>query len=125
MHQDSSFHLHGLIDSTMQERWLKDNARECGMGYQVDLHHVENAGQVAGYIAKYFLKSESNVSEVMPFPKNLRRIEVSRNWLKLPKLASEMEFDWIMDKTRNAQNWRAESLKLSGYQVLDFVREKE
>ena len=123
MHEDTTFHLHGLIDSVVSERWLKDNSRECGMGYEVEIHPVDNAGQVAGYIAKYFLKSEANVSEVTPFPKNLRRIEVSRNWLKLPKLGAEMEFDWIMDKTRHAQNWRAEGLKLNGFQVLDFVRE--
>lgn len=125
MHEDSSFHLHGLIDAVIAERWLKDNSRECGMGYQTDIHPVDNAGQVAGYIAKYFLKSEGNVSDTRPFPKNLRRIEVSRNWTPLPDLKGDMVFTWLINQTRDGQLRTAWGYKENNYQILDFVNKPE
>lgn len=124
MHNDGSFHLHGLIDAVIPERWLKDNARECGMGYQVEIHHVENAGQVAGYIAKYFLKSESEQNQGEAFPKCLRRIECSRNWIKLPDLQADSDWQWIVNQTREGQLLTAFHRKqVTGYSVIDMVKE--
>jgi len=123
-HTDLRFHLHGLIDNgEITKKWLKDNARECGMGYQVDLHSVDNAGQVAGYIAKYFMKSES-VTEAMntDYPKGLRRIEVSRNWMKLPDLIAEIEFSWVVNQTRDGQLRNAAWYKTQmQYKIIDLV----
>jgi hypothetical protein len=121
MHADKTFHLHGLIDSVMEERWLKDNARECGMGYQVDLHHVDNAGQVAGYICKYFLKSQSEIAEDRLYPRNLRRIEVSRNWLQLPQHDTEKMFSWLLHKSRSAQLRAADWYESNNFQIIDTV----
>lgn len=124
MHKDDTFHLHGLIDAVIPLSWLKDNARECGMGYMVDIHKVDNAGQVAGYIAKYFLKSEFEQNEGAPFPKNLRRIEVSRNWIKLPDLKADEDWQWIVNQTRYGQQLSAFNVKkVTGYQVVDLVKE--
>lgn len=125
-HADNRFHLHGLIDnSEITERWLKDNARACGMGYQVDLHTVDNAGQVAGYIAKYFMKSESvTESAGKDYPKGLRRIEVSRNWMKLPELLAEKQFQWIINQTRDGQLRGAEWYKQNfEYRIVDLVKD--
>lgn len=134
-HADGSLHLHGLIGDAiadgsywlednpahevMSERWLKDNARECGLGYMVDLHTVDNAGQVAGYIAKYFMKSEL----VGAMPKDLRRIEVSRNWTKLPELVAENTFSWIINETRDGQLRNADQYFLRGYEIKDYSKE--
>jgi hypothetical protein len=126
MHDDGkTFHLHGLVDRNWQERWLKDNARECGMGYQVDIHEVDNAGQVAGYIAKYFLKSESIVNDGNPFPKNLRRIEVSRNWLELPKMAEYERFQWTVFQTVEGARRNAAWLQKEGFRVVDLLPKNE
>lgn len=102
-HKKGAFHLHGLIDSHVTKSWLKKNARSSGLGYQVDIHEVDNAGQVAGYIAKYFLKSQATITLQKPFPPNLRRIEVSRTWLKLPDLAADSDWQWIVNSTRAGQ----------------------
>ena len=119
-HKDGRFHLHGLVNNeNISQKWLKDNAAECGIGYQVDIHRVDNAGQVAGYIAKYFMKSES-VSE-KPFPKGLRRIEVSRSWLKLPEIESDRTFQYIINQTREGQLRNAHGLKLNKYMIIDLV----
>lgn len=120
MHETTAFHLHGLIDSVIAERWLKDNARQCGLGYQVDIHHVDNAGQVAGYISKYFLKSEFQ-AETRKYPDNLRRIEVSRNWAKLPEIQHEIVFAWIINQTREGQLINAQRYHERGFEVVDLV----
>jgi hypothetical protein len=121
-HKDGSFHLHGLVDAQISKKWLKQSAVECGMGYQVDIHKVDNAGQVAGYIAKYFMKSEFESGQ--EFPKNLRRIEVSRSWIKLPDLRADTDWVWVINQTREGQLRNAFHLK-STYQfdVIDNVKE--
>ena len=133
-HADGSFHLHGIIRNPndtlfwledyppifphMTQRWLKDNARSCGMGYQVDFHNVENAGMVAGYIAKYFMKSET----VGDYPKNMRRIEVSHGWDKLPDLREKTVLTWHIQDTRDGQLTRAQSYYNRGFDIIDKVR---
>jgi hypothetical protein len=121
-HKNKRFHLHGLVDNdTIDKRWLKQNAVECGMGYQVDIHSVDNAGQVAGYIAKYFMKGEAAAAE--PFPKNLRRIEVSRNWIKLPEKLTDRTFQWIINQTRDGQLRTAFGFKQNKYEIIDLVKD--
>jgi len=122
MHEIRGFHLHGLIDSIVDMRWLKDNARACGMGYQVDIHEVDNAGQVAGYIAKYFLKSEHE-REKRQFPRGLRRIECSRSWMKLPEIKHEIVFAWIMNQTREGQLRQGQYYYNKGFEIIDTVKE--
>lgn len=124
MHKDGTFHLHGLIDAVIPTKWLKDSARQCGMGYQVDIHAVENAGQVAGYICKYFLKSQESISQDNQFPENLRRIEVSRNWLQLAEPDGFMVFQWMINQTREGQLRNAFQLKtIHEYRIVDNVKE--
>jgi Replication protein len=91
LHQDKSLHLHFLIDCNLGKKWTKDNARACGMGYQIEIHKIDNAGMVAGYIAKYTLKNAANLPDM---PKNLRRIQCSLKFPKLPKLGG-LESDWL------------------------------
>jgi len=62
MHKDNTFHLHILIARKIGKKWLKTNARQCGMGYMVDSSKSKNGGQIAGYIAKYLLKGYENAS---------------------------------------------------------------
>jgi len=119
-HADGSFHLHGLIASNIGKRWLKNNARSCGMGYQVDLAKIENAGQVAGYIAKYFLKSEV----VGEYPKGMRRIEVSRNWTKFEQVIAETDMQWILNSTREGQLQTRDYYKLYyNFTITDAIKE--
>jgi len=120
-HADTSFHLHGLIDCVIGERWLRDNARGCGMGYEVEIHAVDNAGQVAGYIAKYFLKSEFETGLKEPFPRGLRRIEVSHLWLKLPDLHEKSLWAWYFNGSRDGQLRFAGEYEKRGYDVIDCV----
>lgn len=120
-HKDRTFHLHGIVNnSDIDKKWLKENAVQCGMGYQIDIHEVDNAGQVAGYIAKYFMKAQS-VSD-NPYPKGLRRIEVSRNWMKLPDMQADNQFRWLINSTREGQERVAQEFYQRGFDILDLVQ---
>lgn len=117
-HNDGSMHLHGLMDANIAKRWLKNNARECGMGYQVDVRPVENAGQVAGYISKYMVKSGLQNE----YPKGLRRIEVSRDWTQLPDLKADTLLNWLLNSTREGQIATAQRFYERGFDILDMVK---
>jgi len=109
-HEDGSFHLHFLIGRKIGKRWLKNNARECGMGYIVDSSRSKNPGQCAGYAAKYLLKSFENSDKYL---KGMRRIECSRNWTKLPEIQSHAE-KWIVHTTRAGQDNTCKKMKQLG-----------
>lgn len=122
-HHDGSFHLHVLCNWYLPKKWYKDKCFRVGMGYQADSHTIDNAGQIAGYIAKYTLKNAAVTRGGVEIPKGLRRIETSHKWPKLPKISTE-GYEWIFDSNREAQVHRSQSLRMSGYQIVDTVNEK-
>lgn len=81
-HKTGRFHIHAIIrakipDDKAFKRWLKKNARECGMGYQADAKNITGDGSallVASYICKYMTKDAQNLGDM---PKGLRRIQAS------------------------------------------------
>lgn len=83
-HKDGRLHSHLVITGRLGERWWKDNARECGLGYQAKEEEVETIG-VGGYIAKYLGKTLTE-----KWPKNKRRVNTSRNWPALPELPPKL-----------------------------------
>lgn len=122
-HEDGGFHLHILINICLGTRWAKDNSAQCGMGYMADWHEVQNAGQVAGYIAKYSLKNATMERGGVSWPKGLRRVETSRNWPVLPKLDTESSIEWIIKMTRDEQLASANRWALRGFEMIDTVKE--
>jgi len=115
-HEDGSFHLHILIRRKIGKKWLKQNSRECGMGYMCDSTRSKNPGQVAGYVAKYLLKSFENFEK---YEKGMRRIEASHEWTELPELMSDIQ-NWTVFQSRDAQNRGAENSKKHGYEIVDL-----
>jgi len=87
-HKDGSYHMHIINNVGVNTKWLKDNASECGMGFMAHSDEIVNAGQAAGYVAKYMLK-QSEANTLHSFPKGARRIEVSQNWVAWHKKKSE------------------------------------
>jgi len=115
-HEDGSFHLHVLIRRKIGKKWLKKNSRECGMGYMCDSTQSKNPGQVAGYVAKYLLKSFENFEK---YEKGMRRIEASRDWTPLPELTSDI-VNWTVFQSREGQDRGAENAKRHGYEIVDI-----
>lgn len=122
-HKDGRLHVHsiinegfGCVDKDHQGHWLKDNARQCGLGYIADIQPLESVAGAAWYTAKYIGKSLG----VDHWPKHLRRIRVSNNW---PELKDDVEFDRlnisyrvVLDELRfdyEMKEWAA-----AGYRVI-------
>ena len=115
-HKDGSWHLHLLWNRKIGKRYLKDNARACGMGYQVHSVQSKNAGQAAGYCAKYLIKSFENADQ---YVKGMRRIEVSRDWAELPELTDE-NLSWVVNQTRIGQDRTAAQLRHKGMRIINL-----
>lgn len=78
-HKDGSFHMHAITNYDSANVRIKDDCAKAGLGYEARNDEAKNAGEVAGYMAKYMLKS---IPRATQYPKGARRIEVSRNWVK-------------------------------------------
>lgn len=91
------------------------------MGHQADWRDIENAGMAAGYVAKYSLKNSTITRGGIGWPKGLRRVEVSRNWLKLPDTGIVSGFDWNISDSKEFQSEVAGRLQAEGYEVIDLV----
>lgn len=75
LHSDESIHWHFIASIPFDDvffpeagapysRWLKDNARSCGLGYMVHAEPLNgHAGFVASYITKYLTKGLSDVNK--------------------------------------------------------------
>lgn len=120
-HKSGAFHMHFLMDTPMSQDWLSDNSASCGMGWKVDVSPVLNAGMVAGYIAKYFTKSEV----IGQYPQNMRRIEVSRDWLKLPDLSSNIDLMWLIGNSREWQMRIGQHYFMRGFEVTDLLKDDD
>lgn len=117
-HKDGSFHMHIITNAPISTRWLKDNAAQCGLGYQAKIDEAVNAGQVAGYISKYMLKAMPNSTH---YPKGARRIEVSENWVDW----YEKESEWKVVFTFDAAKHLSENYKKHGWNVFDLAIRNE
>lgn len=115
-HDDGSWHIHAIWNRKIGKRWLKDNARACGMGYQVHCVQAKNPGQVAGYCAKYLLKS---LDQAPVYERGMRRIEVSRSWTKLEENTDD-DLSWLINHTREGQDRSAHAYKARGYHLINL-----
>jgi len=89
-------HAHFLTNATQNERWYKDNARACGMGYQAKVEPVESDGKAAAYVSKYIGKSLAGKS----LPPHFRRVRCSQNWTALADLVGQSDnYDWLVCNT--------------------------
>lgn len=79
-HKDGTLHVHIITSAALTQRWYKDNAAECGLGYQSDCQPVRSAKQAAGYVTKYVTKGLRDAN----WPVGFRRVRVSRGWTKRP-----------------------------------------
>jgi len=79
-HKDGRMHVHAIWNAGVSKKWLKDNARKRGLGYQCEIIHLSDTGHVAKYVTKYIGKDLG--SDVPP---KFRRVRVSNNWVDIPQ----------------------------------------
>lgn len=116
-HKDASYHMHIINNVAVNTRWLKDNASACGMGFMAHSDEIVNAGQAAGYVAKYMLK-QGKADTLRTFPRGARRIECSHNW---PKWEKDKQEGWYYSGDLETSVAKAENFRKHGKTVLDLV----
>lgn len=88
-HKDGRLHFHFFSTHALTNKWLKGNARECGLGYHAKSIKVEGDGKGAWYVSKYLHKSFE-----VEWPKKFRRIRKSQNWWMMAKSEYEGNFQF-------------------------------
>lgn len=89
-HKSGALHMHALWTYGVTKRWLKDNARECGLGYMADVSEITSVQAATKYVTKYLTKDLGK-----DVPKRFRRVRVSRGWAEIPEANSEQSsYDW-------------------------------
>jgi len=97
-HKDGRLHVHGIWNAAVTQKWLKDNARKRGLGYQCKVIHLTNSRSACEYVVKYLGKSLNS-----DYPPRFRRVRVSNNWIDIPKPATELgELRWQYVGTNGA-----------------------
>lgn len=79
-HKDGRMHVHALWNAEVSQKWLKDNARKRGFGYQCKVIHVSAERHAQKYVTKYVGKDIGTDA-----PSHFRRVRVSDNWANIPK----------------------------------------
>jgi len=78
-HKSGRMHVHALWNAGVSQRWLKNNARARGLGYECKIIRVDFSGRAQKYIVKYVGKSLGS-----DCPAHFRRVRVSDNWAIVP-----------------------------------------
>lgn len=112
-HKSGKMHMHMIVTAKLRKKWWKDNARQCGLGYQSDVKEVLNAGGVGGYVAKYLSKQLQNSN----FPKGHRHVRTSQGWPKLPPLKEAEGWTFYTLDAKTPLNERTTFYQQSGYAV--------
>lgn len=116
-HKDTSWHVHLLCNAPLSTRWWKDNARSSGMGHQSKALAMENPGAVAGYVAKYLLKSTDQATR---YPRGMRRVNVSQNWPRKMMHPHQSTWDEVAPLKRHLNPLHAfDELVKNGWKVTD------
>jgi len=85
-HKSGRMHVHGIWNAAVTQRWLKDNARKRGLGYQCKVINISSAGGASKYITKYVGKNLHS-----DYPVRFRRVRCSNNWVDIPKPTTQSD----------------------------------
>jgi len=97
-HKDGRMHVHCLWNAGVTKKWLKDNARSRGLGYQCEVIHITGGGRAQQYVTKYVGKDLGS-----DMPPKFRRVRVSNHWPDIPKPStSDSGLQWEYVGTNGA-----------------------
>ena len=113
-HKDGRWHLHALVSVKLPKKWWKDNARECGLGYQSDVQEVRSLGGVAYYISKYVTKQLEHKN----LPLHFRRVRASAGWPKLPDMPENPDWNFMVVPKDISADFEVQNYQDMGYTVV-------
>jgi len=114
----SHMHAHFLTNATQNERWYKNNARACGMGFQAKVEPVESDGKAAAYVSKYIGKSLAG----QRLPPKFHRVRCSQNWATLAQLEADelaSDCDWLVCNSHTSLWAATEQCQLERRTMID------
>jgi len=115
-HKDGRMHVHALWNAGVSQKWLKDNARKRGLGYQCKVIHVPHSGRAQKYVVKYVGKDIGSDA-----PAHFRRVRVSADWADLPNPNSGSSgLTWEYVGTNGALAVVYEECQAKGIKLIDF-----
>jgi len=115
-HKSGRMHVHALWNANVSKKWLKDNARARGLGYQCEVLHVDGSGRAQQYVVKYVGKSLGD-----HVPPHFRRVRVSQNWTRIPDAQSELSnLTWEHVGTNGALEIIYREAKAKGITLIDI-----
>jgi len=114
-HKDGRMHVHALWNAGVTQKWLKDNARKRGFGYQCKIVPIHSAGYAAKYVVKYVGK---NIG--VDRPAHFRRVRVSRDWADIPQpTTADTNLQWEYVGTNGALQVVYAECQSKSYTMID------
>jgi len=114
-HKDGRLHIHALWNADVTKKWLKDNARKRGLGYQCEICHVASVGRASFYVTKYIGKSLD-----LDYPVRFRRVRCSNNWADIPKPTTDSaNLQWEYVGSNGALSLVYEQCREHHYSMID------
>lgn len=117
MPKSGKVHSHFIITGGLTQRWWKNNARECGLGYQCESKQINSIGP-AGYVTKYLTKTLTE-----QWPKGRRRVNTSRNWPVVPKSEELVGWEFSTHATDQQLSLLLDVYSAQGLTVLGLTTE--
>jgi len=114
-HKDGRMHVHALWNAGVSQKWLKDNARKRGLGYQCKIIHIAHSHYASKYVTKYICKDFAN-----DLPPHFRRVRVSNSWADIPKPTTEQStLQWEYVGTNGALQVVYDECHANHYTMID------
>lgn len=110
-HKNGRLHVHMVETLGAGDRWWKDNARQCGLGYMVSEQVCNTANGAAFYVTKYIGKSLG----AEDWPANFRRVRLSRSWPPLPEMETAPGWHWRVIDPDNSLDDELTRIQESGF----------
>lgn len=111
-HKDGTIHIHGVFAGNFGDRWWKDSARQCGLGYMAESTQLSSVLQAVNYCLKYIVK---HVGLDIPI-KNFRRVNYSSGFPDSKKHASDGEWR-LLDYRESIESAIIEGIIRKGFEV--------
>jgi hypothetical protein len=112
-HQNGIIHAHLIATNTLNQRWWKDTAFECGLGYMSKVRNIDEPIYASFYVTKYLSKDLLTVQ----WPKGFRRVRTSQGWPQIEQPGQPENFEYEVFFERGALNWEIYLLIDLGYDV--------
>lgn len=116
-HKSGRMHVHALWNAGVSQRWLKNNARKRGLGYQCKVVNIDGARGAQKYVVKYVGKDLG--SDVPP---HFRRVRVSSGWADIPEPDTPLAaLRWEYVGTNGALSVVYEECQAKGIAMIDVA----